>query len=838
MKVNKILILLHFLFIVFGIESVAQNTELIPLDRVLHILEQRFNVVFTFADENIKEKSAILPQDELTLQESLLQLENQTNLHFIRVNARFIAIQNKLHDKVISGTIVDQSTKEYLSGALIYVGENYALSDSAGQFAIKVNVALDSVLIIQHMGYESIRILQKDWAHLTAVYELVPDYQLLDEVVVNYIASGITKLKDGTIQLNVKNLEVLPGLPEPDILHGIQVLPGIQSINESIADLNTRGGTNDQNLVLWDGVKMYQTGHFFGLISAFNSHLVHQTKIIKNGTSAAYDEGISGTIDLKQQDYLVNDFEVSAGINMISTDVVFKVPVTPKLSLIANARTSINNLVETPTYKSYFKRTFEHTAILRQYGKDTLVHNKQDFSFYDFSCKLLYDATEKDNIRLSILTINDQIESKESAFVENSLLQNKSHLEQSSLLSNLVYNRSWSKDHSAQVSTFISGYNLDGTNVEFINDQYHHQKNEVLDWGLKLESKNTISRRLDVSSGYQFNEIGIRNQDNILKPDYNRDEKDVLRIHALYSELKFKQLFERIYLRLGLRANYFTKFNELTVVPRIAMNVSLNQNLSLEFLAEKKSQHTTQLIDYQTDFLGIEKRRWVLSNNTSVPLLHSQQYSLGLQYNKNNLLLSVEGYLKNVTGIITPSQGFLNQFQYVYATGEYNSNGLEVLVNKRFSQSNLWINYALSKNDYQFKELIPPTFPNNYDIRHTLSIGGSYTLKRIELAAGINYRTGQPYTRPAMDNTISDDEIEYEMPNSSLLKDYLRFDISAKYHFNMKRFKGELGFSVWNLLNRENTIHVFYRRSESNEIEQIKQKALGITPNVNMRILF
>jgi len=837
LKANKKLILLSVLFVV-GIKSVAQGTELTPLDRILQILEKRFDVVFTFADNNVKGKTVTLSHAALNLDECIAELEKQTDLHFIKLNARFIAIQTYDRGRLVSGTILDRVTREHLVDAVIYSANGYALSDTAGRFSIPIKPGEDSLLVIRHIGYRSLQIKQDKWGDEAIICELIRDNQVLEEVVVNYIASGFDKLKDGSIQLHVKNLEVLPGLSEPDVLQAIQVLPGIQSMNETVSDLNTRGGTNDQNLVLWDGVKMYQTGHFFGLISAFNSHLVHQTKVVKNGSGAAFNEGISGTVQMHQQDYLVNDFEVCAGINMISADAILKIPLQQRLSLIIGARTSINNLVETPTYKCYYERAFEHTDVMKQNGTDTIIDHNQEFSFFDVSCKLLYDFSEKDKVRFSVLTVSDRIESEESTNIRNALYQKRSCLEQYSLLSNLQYTRFWSDNQTVQLSTFLSNYYLDGTNVEFVTEQQHLQKNEVLDWGIKLESKNNINQQIEVSTGYQFDEIGVRNQDNIQKPDYSRDVKDVLRIHSLYSEAECNQLFEKIYLRFGLRANYFPKFGAFLWEPRVALNYSLTNALSLEFLAEKKSQYTTQLIDFQTDFLGIEKRRWVLSNYESVPLLKSQQFSLGMQYNRNNFRFAVEGYMKKVTGIITPSQGFQNQFQYVYAIGEYQAQGVEVLGNKRFSQSNVWVNYTLAKNDYYFEELIPSAFPNNFDVRHTLSIGGSYTAEPIEVSGGMNYRTGQPYTQPAPDKASVGNELTYKAPNSSRMEGYLRFDLSAKYHFKFKNVNGECGVSVWNLLNRTNTINVFYKRKDNGEIEQITQQALGITPNVNVRIWF
>ena len=84
----------------------------------------------------------------------------------------------------------------------------------------------------------------------------------------------------------------------PDILQKIQAIPGISSINESISNINIRGGSNDQNLLLWDGIKMYHSGHFFGLISAFNPYLTDKVTLTKNGTSSQYNDGVSGTITI------------------------------------------------------------------------------------------------------------------------------------------------------------------------------------------------------------------------------------------------------------------------------------------------------------------------------------------------------------------------------------------------------------------------------------------------------------------------------------------------------------------------------------------------------------
>ncbi len=95
-----------------------------------------------------------------------------------------------------------------------------------------------------------------------------------------------------------------------------------------------------------------------------------------------------------------------------------------------------------------------------------------------------------------------------------------------------------------------------------------------------------------------------------------------------------------------------------------------------------KSQTTTQVINFQNDFLGVENRRWVLSNDDDIPIVKSRQISAGLRYQPGNLLISLEGYFKHVDGITSSSQGFQNQFQYIRSSGSYQVSGLEFLINQ------------------------------------------------------------------------------------------------------------------------------------------------------------
>jgi outer membrane cobalamin receptor len=241
--------------------------------------------------------------------------------------------------------------------------------------------------------------------------------------------------------------------------------------------------------------------------------------------------------------------------------------------------------------------------------------------------------------------------------------------------------------------------------------------------------------------------------------------------------------------------------------------------------------------DFQTDFLGVEKRKWELVNEEDIPLLTNKQFSLGVNYQKKWLLMTLEGFQKKVNGIVTSSQGFLNQFQFVRSEGSYKANGLELLINTRFQKVNAWFTYSYLKSDYSFPQLIPPIFRNNYDINHSISTGISYNHKQLELSSGINYRSGAPFTNQ-LGYDQNQEEIIYDIPNTLTLENYFRLDFSAKYTFKVsEKIKGKCGFSLWNVTNKNNVINTFYQYNNK-DVERVNRLALGITPNVNLRFIY
>ncbi len=663
------------------------------------------------------------------------------------------------------------------------------------------------------------------------------EIQELDNIyIASLLTSGISKSSSGVTIIAPKQFGILPGVIEPDVLQTVQALPGIISTNETVSDLNIRGGTNDQNLILWDGIKMYQSGHFFGLISAFNPYLTKRVEVIKNGTSARYGDGVSGVLKIGLEDSLSNEKSGSISANLLHVKGFAKLPLTKKASLLLSARRSHTDITETPTYRNYTNRIFQDTDLEMSENLPISASNI-NFFFYDISAKYIYNINDRDYLSVSATTLFNKLEYDENTTAAG--VFERSGINQGNRGLKIKYARQWNRQFKTDLNLYASNYNLRSRNFNIENNQQLDQENEVLDLGLTLNTQLKLGDNFGWGNGYQFTEVGTRNLAQTNNPLFFRNEKHITRIQALFTELSFLSNNNTTQFIVGSRASYLERFNKLIVEPRLRFSQRFSNYFKLSALGESKNQSIFQIIDQPNDFLGLERRRWVAADNEKLPVLRSKQASISLDYTRNKWLFSIEGYLKEVAGISSRSQGFQNQFQFTNATGSYHVTGLDFLARKRFESFTSWLSYSYSKNNYTFSTLNEGRrFPNNKDIRHSISAGTSYSLERFKLSLGFNWRSGTPFTRPQNQSILQNNQIVYEKPNSSSLDSFLRFDISTIYNFKILKNDAQIGASIWNLLNNNNILNTYYLVDSKNEVQQMTVKSLGFTPNLSFQYNF
>ncbi|MEL0455880.1 TonB-dependent receptor plug domain-containing protein [Flavobacteriaceae bacterium SZ-1-7] len=829
----RYVVILFFVFFSFNVQAQQQK---VLLFEVLEHLEKKYPYRFNYLFSTIDGVMVTFPPENSSFEEALIDLEKQTSLNFSVLND-FVSITEQ-DSFFLCGYLKETETNTAIANATIQSQNTTTSSDDNGYFQIEIKKN-EKNLLFQHLGYKPLKkplyYFKRD--SCATIYLDIKLVKLKQVVLSNYLVEGISKLKNGTFKINVSEFGILPGLIEPDILQTVQALPGIQSVDETVSNINIRGGSNDENLLLWDGIKMYQSGHFFGLVSIFNPKMIDNVTLIKNGSSANYTDGVSGTIEMQTTDATNPDFKASIGINFLNLDAFADVPTSKNSSLQISARKGLSDFYKTPTYDSFFKRIKQNSEL--DSNNSSQNNSNIEFDFFDTSLRWLYQIDEKNQIRLNFLTLENELKFDENATMNGSIESRQSSLEQISYGGGLFYKRTWSPTFEITLQAYETNYQIKGINENIGLNQRAYQTNKVSETGAKLNTIYKFNNRFSILNGYQFTETQVTNYDDVNNPSYSLFVAEVIRTHDIFSQVKYISENKKNALTAGLRANYIPKFNTYIFEPRLSFNRAINNYLNLEVLGEFKHQVTSQIINLQGDFLGVDERRWQLSNNTNIPVIKSKQASVGLQYNRGGWLINGEGYFKKVTGITSQSQGFQNQYIYSRTFGDYTVYGFDFLLRKQFKNLNTWLSYTLMDGYYDFETLRADEFHTNFDITNTITFGTSYNLNNFKFSGGFNWHSGKPTTKPISGDEINNNKINYELANSTRLKDYLRVDLSSNYQINLsKKIKGEIGFSVLNLLNHNNNLNTYYLLGNDNSIEEVSQSSLGITPNLSFRVSF
>ena len=467
---------------------------------------------------------------------------------------------------------------------------------------LRIELLLEKLFIETNLKFT----LLKDGQIIISKKEESEKVTILDEIILNNILTkGISVKKGGKITIRPNEFKILPGLAEPDILQSIQSLSGVLNANKKLSDINIRGGTHDQNLFLWNNIKMYQTGHFFGLISPFNPYLIKEVNLLKNGTSSKYGDGVSSIIEMNNKKSNTKETKVGFGTDLISLDAFLITPMSKKTELQFSARRAYTDVLRTITYNNFFDRIFQDSDLNPNNAQNTSENEK--FFFYDISATIYHKFSKKHQLQVNFLNINNNLkysntQNTNSFLVPNNLSQNTFaistdyHFKQNNL--------------KLDAQLFFSKYSQFSTENNLINgnrNQILNQENLIQENGLKLHGKYQFLDRLDLSFGYQLNETGITNAEDVVSPSFQRFIKEVVLTHSLFYELAYQSVANKFAGKIGFRNNYFEKFDIFNFEPRVSLNYNFLNDFKLEFLGEMKSQVTSQIIDLPQDFFRCRK---------------------------------------------------------------------------------------------------------------------------------------------------------------------------------------------------------------------------------------
>jgi hypothetical protein len=650
-------------------------------------------------------------------------------------------------------------------------------------------------------------------------------------------------------------------------------MPGVSASQESSSGLYVRGGTPDQNLILYDGFTVYHVDHLYGFFSAFNSNALKNVQLHKGGFDSRFGGRLSSVTEITGKDGNQKKFKIGGDISLLSINAYAEMPVGDKFTSIIAYRRSYQGLLYDKLFES-FNDTDESGNITSMggagEGRERFMQESEVSNyFYDLNAKLTYRPNSKDILSLSIFNGTDKLDNSTSldmpSFSGSSTNHNSSSTDLTkygNIGAGMKWSRKWSpelygntilsysnyyseRDKSQERSRTDEDGEVSYTNTGIFED------NMLYDFSLKSDYQwdHSANGQLQFGMFANYYDINYTYAQNDTTTVLDRQNKALLA--GVYIQDKLKLLDKRLSFLPGIRMSYFETSNQIYYEPRASLSYSITEGLTLTASTGKYYQFANRVS--REDILSGSKDFWLLSDGESIPVSSSIHYNAGINYESANYLFGVEGYYKKLENITEYSLRFNPSpmgvsYEENFFSGKGYSKGLEFLVQKKSGRLNGWVSYTLGEAKNYFDVYSDEYFCANQDVTNEFKIVALYTFKRWNFSATWVYATGRPYTAPSGAYTVEllDGETQefFTVTNKNGLRlpDYHRADISVNYKLltgrkgdSKRREIGYIGLSVFNLYNRSNVWYKTFSIEDESVIET-NVNYTGFTPNLNLSL--
>ncbi|PBQ34203.1 TonB-dependent receptor [Sphingobacteriaceae bacterium] len=805
--------------------------------------------------------------------------EDETSQHNPYANKTYYGPpQSK--DFTLSGLVKDKSTGEALPFATIHLrGSTKAISTNADGYFTLSKVPTDtSVLIISYVGYAKTEVYLTPFiSRKNLIIEVSSAGNQLKTVTIVAAREEVVLAKQeevSVIKITPKELEKLPNIGEKDVMRSFQLMPGVSASQESSSGLYVRGGTPDQNLVLYDGFTVYHVDHLYGFFSAFNANAVKDVQLYKGGFESKFGGRLSSVTEITGKDGNQKKINIGGDLSLLSANVFAEIPIGDKFSSVIAFRRSYKGPIYNKLVEKYSKSSSSAATTQQgtggpgggRFSQNTVAKSY----FYDLNGKFTYRPTQKDIIALSIFNGTDKFDNS----VDNSNLPSfgggTSNFSFSSTdltkYGNIGTSLKWSRKWAPRFygNTLISYSN-------FYSDRDRSQQRTVTDAsGNESTTKNGIFENNDLKdyslkSDYQWEmfemsqlQFGVFGTNYDIKYTYAQndtstvlDKSNKTILAGGYVQNKFKLLKNKLIFVPGIRASYYGITKQNYFEPRASLSLKLTKQLTLKGATGKYFQFANRVT--REDILSGNKEFWLLSDGKDVPVSSSLHYIAGLSFETTHLLFSAEAYYKKIQNLTEYSLRFNSSpagtdVDENFYTGNGYARGIEFLMQKKTGKFNGWVSYTLGEARNHFSVYADGYFPANQDVSHEFKIVTLYKWRRWDFSATWVYATGRPYTAPsgAYNVTLLDgstqDFFTVTTKNGLRLPEYHRADISANYKLlkgskgdKKRREVGYLSFSIFNVYNRTNVWYKTYS-IESGSVIETNVNYTSITPNITLSL--
>ena len=733
----------------------------------------------------------------------------------------------------LSGTMTDFRTGEPVIGAAIYVENNTrtgVTTDASGFYSMQLPSGR-SKLLIRGVGIKETQRNVMLFSDGKLDIELEEQLYSLQEIVVTAErTTGIQSTVIGVERLQMKEIKNIPtAFGETDVIRVVMMLPGVKSVGEVGSGFNVRGGSTDQNLILFNNGTIYNPTHLFGFFSVFNPDLIKDMELYKSSIPAKFGGRISSVLDINGREGNKKEFTGSVSLGLLTSRITLEGPIGKKTSFILGGRTTYSNwMLDLLPDDSEYK------------------HGKA--GFYDLNLIIDHKFSDKDNLYLSSYYSNDRFQfTPEDLYGYNNMNASAKwrHLFSNRFTGTFVagydhydYNMSMREN---PINAYSLQFGIDQQFARFDFTAYAHDKHTI-DFGLgsifynltpgkylpdspeslvkpdliqkekALESHIylsdiwDISPALSINAGVRFsmfNAIGPRTY-NLYDPTYLPQETSILGI----KEAKSGSIFQTY------------QNPELRLSARYIVNKDLSFKAGVNTLSQYIHKLSNTTIMSPTD-------TWKLSDAHIKPQ-KGMQAAAGIYKNFRSGIIetSVEVYYKTMKDYLDYRSGALLSMNHHIETDVINTQGraygFELMIKKTQGKLNGWISYSYSKTELRQHDprATKPVnkgnwYPASFDKPHDFKLAGNYKFtQRYSVSMNCEYSTGRPITLPSSKYEYAGGEyIFYSERNQYRIPDFFRMDfainIEPSHHLTLLTHSS-ISVGVYNLTGRKNTYSAYY----------------------------
>jgi ferric enterobactin receptor len=714
------------------------------------------------------------------------------------------------------------------------------------------------ILRFSHVGYRSRQDTISLQKTLFREITMEDDSKDLEEVVVTSEAPdrNVRKIEIGVSQLSIRSIRRIPPLMgEVDVIRSLLLLPGVTTVGEGAPGFNVRGGSTDQNLILFDEAPVFNASHLLGFFSVFNPDVVRDVTLNRGGVAAAYGGRASSVLDVKIKEPDAGKWGINGGVGIISSRLGVEGPIIKnKLSFLLAARASFNDFL----FKLAPPKLRGTTA-----------------NFYDLTTKFKYQPNEKNTITLTGYLSTDVFKLASDSLSGQEINASSTKFNYQTMNGVLHWNYFMSKRVNLATALILSRYRADLSSPDSSN-------------AFQLES-GILHRQIKSDLTYTPSEIhqwqgGISAIDYLVQPNtrtpgpysnilpvdlarerayelaaYVQDEWKLNADVAIIAGLRYSMLLNRgpatvrTYQENGPRQDETVSatqpYGAGTIYhtagglePRLAVRWSVGEGSAIKAGYSRLRQYLLQVTNTTA---ALPTSRWHLSDMYTKPTI-ADQWSLGYFRNTadNAIEASGEVYYKTLINAIDYRDGAELQLAQAVETqlvqGSGQAYGFEGLLRKNKGRWTGFMSYTyartfLTMNSPYADERVNNgnPYPANYDKPHTLNVLATHRPATwFSMSLNFTYSTGRPTTQPSAIARVAGVAVPiYLDRNQQRVPDYHRLDFSMTFEQNTltRKRKNESSwvFSIYNVYARKNAYSVFYKLSPASATDAYKLSIFG-----------